>query len=302
MNNDLRPLAALLAQPEPSRDTVARGRHALLAAIRGPVRGPRRRIGWLVTAGLAGTAAAATAVAVAVSSGTPAPSVGSTHHAATGSHPAHNSSGRQFLLAAATSALSASDRTGKYWYVKTTYTKKASTSAKPKLSVTYESWQLRHGPTWSRIDNGPVTENAKDVGFSVLAQDDLTFTQLQQLPTTPEGLRAWILTHSRRLKLHYGTANVYLLDAASALVTGVPAPAAVRAAAFKVLAGLPNVTDLGPVPGGRQLRISYAHSVDTLVVDTATGIVRNSTSVGHYGRGEVAAGQQISAGWTNARP
>lgn len=302
MNNELRPLATLLAEPEPSRDTVERGRDTLLAAIRGPVRVPRRRIGWLVTGGLAGTAAAATAVAVAVSSGTSAPSVGSTRHAATGSHRAHTSSGRQFLLAAATSALSAPDRPGKYWHVKMIYTKKPSTAPRPKLSSTFESWTLRNGPSWSRIDHGPVTENAGDVGFSVLAQDDLSFARLQRLPTTPGGLRAWILAHSHRLKLHYGTANLYLLDGASALVTGVPAPAAVRAAAFEVLAALPNVTDLGSVPGGRQLRISYAHSAETLLVDTATGIVRNSTSVGRSGGTETTAGEQISAGWTNARP
>ena len=45
--------------------------------------------------------------------------------------------------------------------------------------------------------------------------------------------------------------------ALSRLLWEVPAPPALRAAAFRALAAMPNVTNLGPANGGISLRISF---------------------------------------------
>src|SRR5205823_9188088 len=46
-----------------------------------------------------------------------------------------------------------------------------------------------------------------------------------------------------------------LLLSMVSLVSTLPAPPAVRAAAFRAIAAYPGVQDLGPVPGGRGFRL-----------------------------------------------
>jgi hypothetical protein len=115
VNDDLRTLATLLARPEPSDETISRGRRRLVPAIRSPARrhrvaprggGNRRPVGWL--AGGLGLAAAATAAAVILSTGGPPVSAPS--------DAAAEQAGRRILLTAATSA--AAKPLGTNWHFK----------------------------------------------------------------------------------------------------------------------------------------------------------------------------------------
>jgi len=53
----------------------------------------------------------------------------------------------------------------------------------------------------------------------------------------------------------------YVLTTLVRLLTDLPVPPAVRAAAFRALASMPSVTSLGPADGGQALLITGAAAV-----------------------------------------
>jgi hypothetical protein len=295
--DDLQMLVTLLAKPDPSHDVVDRRRHQLQKAMRGPVR--RRRTGWLA-GGLGLTAAAATA-AVVVASGTTAPTATPNSPPAAG-----RLSGRQILLAAATTAERAPASSGTYWYVRTVIT-----DGKDGKPLQWETWTRRDGQTWFR---GEKTQNkmfkeAIPSPFG-LAGVKMSVEQIQKLPTDPAALRASLakaVKHSdirtSAGRLTAGDQKVWVMDALTALVSQLPAPPKVRATAFRAIASLPNVKSLGPVKGGQGLLIS---SDTRLVVDPATARVNNSNFLVSADGGELrtpaTGGASIVAEWTNVLP
>ncbi|MCW2919484.1 MAG: hypothetical protein JWN52_7552 [Actinomycetia bacterium] len=291
--DELQLLANLLAKPDQSRDMIDHGRHQLQKAMRGPVH--KRKTGWL--AGGLGLTAAAVGAVVVVSS-TTAPT------ATPNSPPAAvQQNARQILLTAATTALRTPMGSGTYWYVKNVSTKRAG-GVSGQDSV--ETWVRRDGKSWVRqgAPASPVISNDGSHGhwadgFDV-ADHRLSLGQIQQLPTDPVALKAWIVEHRGRAT---PPGLDFVIGELVGLLSGVPAPPKVRAAAFRALASLPNVKSLGPVKGGQGLLLPDPQGKNMLVVDPATSKVRGSNF------SDVIDGQRVSgssavvaAEWTNLLP
>ena len=261
--DDLQMLGTLLEKPGPSAEVTARGRNRLhAAATSGPAR--RRRFTWPAIALSAATAG--TAVIMAVSGLSPT---------ATPNGPPAVVSGRQVLLAAATTAEARPAGSGTFWHVKTVQWDSRS-------SATSESWTRRDGREWQRRESQRLIRVSGSSAFSV-AGTVLTFRQIQGLPTDPAALKARITGLLGKKKLPPNITEVglghdpRLIQSLVDLLARVPAPPRVRATAFRVLAGLPGVSRAGSVSGGQTLLIRGPWGDARMVVDPATSLVRGLT-------------------------
>jgi len=319
--DDLQQLATLLTKPEPSGETVGRGRRRLMQAIdatahQRPARLARgRRAGWLA-AGL-GLATAATAAILVVTSGgtTPGRAVSGGTPRATAhssgpaparprpspSHPVPISelSGRQILLAAAATALK--QRPGTYWHFKIRVNPKGHPKPPPGVHVfnTDESWVALDGKYWNaqpRCAAPPGTAVFKGPGYAgfYLGNLDVNYQVTRRLPTNPAALTAWVAKYNP----HDINGPSFIPMTLISLLWQVRAPPTVRATAFQALAALPGVKSLGPVKGGVGLLITLPHVPAgdwiRLVVDPATSLVRSE--------GTAKGITIIHAGWTNQLP
>jgi hypothetical protein len=140
------------------------------------------------------------------------------------------------------------------------------------------------------------------VAFSMAGQA-MTFAQIKSLPTKPAELRAYVV---KNVSADEGV----VADALSGLLWSKPSPPDVRAAAYRALADLPNVSYLGSQAdeSGRTgaafsftLREPPGPVRRTLIIDTGSSQVLSSTTD--------AAGVKndqvelvLEAGWTNERP
>ncbi|WP_214317722.1 CU044_5270 family protein [Nonomuraea sediminis] len=266
--DDLEILRAAGPRPEgPSHAAYSSARAALLERAAAPAPASRRRVPAMKLAFVAlaaGTAAVATVIATA--STPPAdPSYGV------------QESGRQILLAAATAAATTPEESGTYWYVKTTYTKTANGQT-GRSSI--ETWTRRDGGSWVR-EGGE--DKAKDNergghwsdGFD-LGEKRLSYEQIQRLPTDPEALVTWLVQHAGEPPMPETRRIVPLIN----VLSSMPAPPAVRAAAFRALASSPNVRSLGTVNGGEGLAISYPDGEVRVVVDPEAARLRESAFTG----------------------
>jgi hypothetical protein len=272
-----------------------------------PRRTPKRR---LVPVASALTAVAAIAVAaVAIGTG----GFGSSRDASV--PPAATVlSGQQILLAAATTAERTPEGSGTYWYVKV-----VSAGAKNSQPVQWEYWTQRDGQTWFRGEksNGKVVKLAMSVPFR-LGGPDVTVEQLQNLPTKPDVLKAWIAdalknsdVRSSAGKLDAAMQERAVFEGLISLVSQLPAPPKVRAAAFQAIASYPNVESLGAVKGGQGLSISFGDATPArLVIDPATSQIRETNffvsadgSIAWAGGSGADAGSfTLVAEWTNELP
>ncbi|MEU4768826.1 CU044_5270 family protein [Actinosynnema sp. NPDC023794] len=304
--DDLQALRAALAADDPSQDVVDRSRHLLQNRVRGG-RASRKRAGWLtVGVGLTVTAAAA---ALAFST-LPAPPGGPATALGTGtpteSPPAAAVSAPEILLAAATSAGRSPEGSGAYWHVTARF-------AGERARVD-EYWINPDGRAWFRgVRTGgkvvPMGER-RPKPFPLVAVD-LSLEELRALPTDPGALKSWIaeaVEHAdartsaggRLSAVGRAEATFYSLIA---LVSTVPAPPEVRAAAFRAIASYPDVESTGAVPGGQGLELPRG---ERLVVDPATGRV-NGTSMFITFDSRVYAtadlgGAGVDAEWTDTLP
>ncbi|SDM15280.1 CU044_5270 family protein [Nonomuraea jiangxiensis] len=299
--DDLQTLATLLAAPEPSPQAAGRSLRRLQQRISRPRRS--RRTGRLAAGMSLAAAAAAAAVVIsstaaptAVPNGPPSASVQLTAD--------------QVLLAAAATAELQREGPGTYWFVKISSGDSAGG----------ESWTARDGRRWMRGTKtaGEVVElGGPPVPFR-LGGLEVGFEQLHELPAEPAALQDWI---SDRLRHDDVRTSAGALDAAGrarsvlyglvSLVSELPAPPAVRAAAFRALATYPGVESLGAVDGGQGLLIPDPHAETPersplrLVVDPATSRVRN-TNFFVSADGGVAFGVSkpvtIEARWTDTLP
>jgi hypothetical protein len=322
--DDLADLKDAWGQPNPPSPTAyANARAALLqqiavAGAREPAPMPRRRRGvqlsWLV-GGAAVTAAAATAIVFAVVTATPPRSSIPPSSAAGQQH--SQLSGRQILLAAATVAETRPTGAGTYWHVTTSSVQSPPTAGLPTPYVT-STWTAHDGTSYIMYQGYTgVRQLPNEHGFGV-GGSILTYQQLQQLPTDPSALKAQITdsfihpsgSHAHTsLGIPAADMPGAVAGALSGLLYEVPAPAAVRAAAFRALASMPDVTNLGTRDGGQALRISYPPPADnlpsgkvspgadglTLVIDPATSRLLGQTY--RYGTDQI-----LTAEWTNELP
>ena len=238
---------------------------------------------------MAGIGLAAAAVAVAVIAavmftsgpprtgpGAPVRSTATRHHPATAKQ-----SVQQMLLTAAASAQRAPAGSGSYWYVRV----RAATGNGNKLYLA-ESWTKRDGQTWIRDQKGgtpiELPRSPAVLGPFFLGGRELTFHQLQHLPADPAALTRWIVTNAAR---HGGKSGgpvpskaqerEDIFDSLDSLLSELPAPPQVRAAAFRALAALPGVTSLGQAGGGQGVRFTLLGGQQaTLVIDPASGQIR----------------------------
>ncbi|WP_410587394.1 CU044_5270 family protein [Amycolatopsis sp. lyj-23] len=287
--NDLQTVRAALSPVEVPPDVVDRSRHRLQNHVLAP---RRRRVRPLALgAGLAAAGAAA-AVVVATLPGTPAP-------APQPQAVAPVVTGTQVLLAAATVAEHAPAGTGEYWHVKTATD-----------HLVYENWYTADGRMWFRGEKSG--NHVKPLGDSPLrlAGTTVTFEQLRTLPTDPAALRNWLvdaIAHSgARTSAGPYTAEdreQELLLSTVSLVSTLPAPPPVRAAAFRSIAAYPGVRDLGPLPGGRGFLLPGDYR---LVVDPATARISHTsmfvTADGGIHKVAGPRGAEVSAEWTDSLP
>lgn len=331
--NDLVELKDAWGEPTPPSQTAySAARTALLRQIDAVgTTGPARkrpnwrfgRLGWLVGS-TAVTAALAVGVAFAFAPGT-APPERSPNEGLGASTDA--STGRQILLAAATVAERQPAGAGTYWYVKSLL------DLSDDGPQTMETWLTRDGKDYIL---------AKDLGGVLLVTPfgaidaggrALTMEQLQQLPTDPTALKEWIAdsyahpsgpdpnpggpelprptyADGDRTRIADAALPGVIVEALVKLLAKMPAPPAVRAAAFRAIAAMPNVTSLGERDGGQALRVTFPPPAAdkypggklpagagemTLVIDPETATLVSSTN----SQGTIKV---LAAEWTDDMP
>ncbi|WP_433512244.1 CU044_5270 family protein [Nonomuraea sp. CA-143628] len=296
--NDLEEVAGLLAKPEPSEEVVARSRSRLQhRALGHGARGHRTlghrmrspgRVRWFVPGVALVAAGAAAAVVIATgavtNAGAPAPV-----------------SGKEVLLMAAVSAERTPQSSGTYWHVTATWLD----SEIPPM----ESWTSRDGKRWTRNEPGDTSDTVVPASISLrLKGADVSFDDLEKLPTDPEALKAWIVQRKGNpddmsTSEIQGDPTLTLLT----LITELPTPADVRSAAFRALAATPGVENTGAVEGGQALRMPDPDGLGEeikMVVDPETArVVRANlllTADGSSGSsdGDIA----VTTDWTDELP
>lgn len=305
----------------PDARTLAAGRARVLGAdVRGTVsrlrRFRRRRTRWVV--GMVGLTGGAAALAAVMATGSAVAPITTGSRGGQQAVSVSRLSGRQILLAAATTAAAAPASTGTYWYLKASIPAPAGAS-----NITMSAWYTHDGTEYDQVPNRNVVwESSPDGGFAVGA-DKLTYAQIQDLPTTPGALEAWIIqsfSHPAsgpssqpapqpavsEPASYYADDPGLLVD----LLYQVPAPPAVRAAAFRELASMPGVTKLGEVNGGVVLSVSVSEPPANkfpsgqvpagademrLVIDSSTFTLRSFSN--YEGTTTI-----LAAKWTNNLP
>jgi hypothetical protein len=295
--DDLKMLGDLLAKPGPSRDVVDRGRHRLRETMRGTARRHPARTRWLAAG--TGLTAAAAAGAVAITLGTTVPAATPRNHPDAGQS---GQSGQQILLAAAVTAERAPAGSGTYWHV--------TTVVSDSPSDYWQTWATRDGQNWwTKEGSDEAIKGWPGQDPFMLAGVNLTFWQLQDLPTGVAALKAWVISNTAKHGSKGGPPErEAVFDALTSLISEQPAPPKLRAAAFRVLASLPGVKSLGPVRGGQGLLFSFIGNQQArLVIDPVTSLVRDTNFLVMDGAdGELwtqsPTTATVTAEWTNRPP
>jgi hypothetical protein len=284
--DELTMLGAALAEPDPSPDTIDRSRHRLQNVMRGGPAKARRKKPWIAAgAGLMATAATAAVIAVVGDNpSTPDPK----------KEPVL--SGQQVILAAATAAESQPASSGTYWHTKLIM-------HVGKKTIVRETWIRRDGRTWLSTAPGVVSRTGRE---SMVEFTRLDYADIQRLPTDPERLKA-ALFKSSTIPSARDNKQLTIMNALQAVLGEAPAPPKVRAAAYRALAAMPSITNLGRTAGGYRLKISYGtpthvDGTETIVVDPKTTQLRVDGWAG-FGDGGLPVGpSQRNSGWTDRIP
>lgn len=323
--NDRAELARLL--PEPVERDLPSDRHQLLqefvmshidqdlrTAERAARRAPKRRRIWLTSA-LTGAAATTAAAVVIGLGGVGDPLDGGAVDDGAAPPTVTEMSGPQILLAAATAAEKAPEGAGTYWYTRTV--SRYGKNGEPQV---YEAWVSRDGQGWfrGRKTNGAVFRIPRPAPFS-LGGSELSIDQLSQLPTQPDALKTWLENALRDSdartsdgRLTAGQQQQLTFEGLISLVSQLPAPPKVRAAAFRAIASYPNVRNLGAVDGGQGLEITLVaqQTPARLVVDLTNSQIRETSwyvtpdggNAGFAGDHAADSSYKLTAEWTNDLP
>jgi hypothetical protein len=300
------------AQSSPSPDFIAEARARLVAHTRPESRQRRRgfripQLSWprMAALGLTATAAAA-AVAVAVTGAGTAPQVPDAKH------PQQvQLSASKVLLAAAHQAELAST-TGKYWHVKTLTTSDGSDLTEEWTTRDGKFWLGRRVLTAAKTPEGPppkagtATLIADKSRFSICSKD-ATFKEVAALPSDPAGLKVVMMKSMERYAaLHNQQTN--LAGCLTDLLADVPASPKVRAAAFKALAQMSNVTLEGKTTDSRgragiAITIKDQRNSWRLVIDPRTSLVLSEQTTFFIGDTRMRSSSvYLAVGWTNEKP
>ncbi|MEV4890554.1 hypothetical protein AB0K48_14290 [Nonomuraea sp. NPDC055795] len=279
--DDLDVIRTVLAKPGPSPEVVARRRLQVTSHMR---RGPRgRRARWVLLPAVAAVAAAAAFVVV----------------------PSEPSSAREVLLVAATAAERTPEGSGTYWHVTVT------SAGWPRQ----EYWYRRDGQFWLKgkglKGEGELFKWPGEPQPFRIGPLSMTFEQLRGLPEEETALTGRLRDEVGRagIRTSAGTPGPaelrgFTVQALLSLISEAPVSSPVRAAAYRALAALPDVTDLGEGDGGRRLELPLSSGRKVVVVDPETARVRN-TPVWVTLSGAVAltkSGVTIDAEWTDRLP
>lgn len=286
--DDLKILGTALAGPEPSPEAADRSRHRLQNVIRGGRTNPRRTRRW-IAAGVVVTAAAAAVAYVGY-----APSDGPGEGPGEGPLP----SGQQVMLTAADSAASKPASTGTYWHTKLVLHTGEST-------LVTETWIRPDGRTWLSVEPGFVSPVEPR---SMIEFTSLDYARIQRLPTDPEKLKSALL-ESYQLRPASDQRRIAVIGLLQGVLSEAPAPPEVRAAAYRALAALPHIANLGRTKDGYRLRISYMNDnsthvdgTQTLVVDPKSTRLRVEGWAG-FGDGSLPVGpSRRTSEWTDRLP
>jgi hypothetical protein len=305
--NDRQELARLLPGPV-ERDLPSGRSHHLQEFVMSEIHRDLRRPVRRRPLRLATTAVAATAVAAVVAAAVVA-GVGAGGDPGDGTVPT-TSSGQQILLAAAATAQRQPEGAAAYWHVKI-----ISRDAEQRVTWELENWFDREGRSWLR--SGKTGDKVVEVPGGVkytLGRPEVGFDQLQNLPTTPDALKTWIIEAANTVPpkdpsrpLTAQEKDRRVLYGLISVVSQLPAPPKVRAAAFQAIAAYPNVTSLGPVEGGQGLRISFAEDWQVrLVIDPVAAQVRETdlfvTPGGALHWSAEGGSVTLHAEWTDSLP
>lgn len=320
--DDIREVSALLEEGDPSAAVMAMGRRRLHELIRqepagashetpgevsgevpgGRTRRGRRRLRWALP-GL-GLVAAGTAAAIALTATSAPPD----HPRPTPAPTSERLSGREVLLAAASSADAEPATTGRYWRVHRVHT--IFTGGAPAGDVE-EIWAARDG--WWYMGSAKLDGRGRSLykhrqkdGRAFELQDHmLSFDELQRLPVDPARLTAWTLSYARKINPQWRKKDMedFATGTLTALSYAVPVSPKVRAAAFRALARRPDVTSQGRVKDARG-RVGQGVSIGKglhLVIDPKTAFVLQETS-GTMDGAKRSSRVYLEVGWTDEKP
>ncbi|GAA3961429.1 hypothetical protein GCM10023085_49820 [Actinomadura viridis] len=303
--------AARPPQLDPTADTSRRARDLQRALAGTPEHGARRRSParapiWWTALGL-GLVSAAAAVTVVVSGNGSTPSVPPA--AGIPSTPldrAHAMSGRQALLVAATNAERQPATDGLYWRVRTVREVGEHKSIE-------ESWYGKDGYYWhgrlvleGRGEAGkPASLRREKHRYSrpfELADRQFTLAEIRGLPTTAKGIEKWAIDRARSVSPHWSKQSVesFATTLLIQLLAQAPALPKARAAAFRALAGRPDIESAGQGKDG-QGRTGYAlkeGSIQYLVDPSTTVLLSQRSTLPRMNTGTT----YLKVGWTNETP
>jgi hypothetical protein len=190
---------------------------------------------------------------------------------------------------------------------------------------TFNKVTQKPGTTHRKVNSaaGPVRgvlDRAPHQGRFVLGSQDVTLAQLQALPSDPAALKSKLVAIHQQPHRGDGLAddNRWLTEALFTLVGGAPVRNETRAAAYRLLADLPGITNLGTVrdtlgrtgkgvafiDGTPQTTGNHSTSQRRLIIDPATGLPLADESYVLSGPGQkpnslISGIEFQSFGWSN---
>jgi hypothetical protein len=179
------------------------------------------------------------------------------------------------------------------------------------------------------LHTAPGTASVMRVGqdtFVVADETELTFEQLQRLPADADALHAWVVDAVKDDLDPAASADIIdcnVADVLGNLLVDVPVPPGVRAAAYRALAEMPNVTSIGPTqdrrgragvgilvdagdsaavlfPGGHTFE--PGELIRTLIIDPDTSHVLADQTDRGEGSELVNETLLLEVGWTDEEP
>ena len=205
--------------------------------------------------------------------------------------------------------------------------------AHPKSATDRKAWRRDGSPTtWTRTadgqvvkklsaepDNGHVGPVHGDDKF-FLAGQRLTYDEVQRLPADPEALKSWLAEAARVSRVKRNDVAEYITGVLPGILSRLPAPRNVRAAAYQALLTMPTVRSRGESKDGTG-RAGAALSIDhpetrengliikersDLIVDTGTMLLlsesRTNTISGKRSFTDTGTQTTLQAGWTDTAP